>query len=61
MVKVIEAVYENGVFKPLEKVNLKDGEKVKIRVSNVVKRTRGILDRNIIEEVIDEIEGEGIL
>ena len=32
MAKVIEAVYENGVFKPLEKVNLKDGEKVKIRV-----------------------------
>jgi predicted DNA-binding antitoxin AbrB/MazE fold protein len=61
MGKVIEAVYEKGVFKPLEKVNLKDGEKVKIRVSNVVKRTRGILDRNIIEEVIDEIEGEGIL
>ena len=32
MGKVIEAVYEKGVFKPLEKVNLKDGEKVKIRV-----------------------------
>jgi len=61
MAKIIEAVYENGVFKPLEKVNLKDGERVRIRVSNVVKRTKGILDRNIIEEVIDEIEGEGIL
>jgi len=32
MAKVIEAVYENGVFKPLEKPNLKEGEKVKIRV-----------------------------
>lgn len=32
MAKVIEAVYENGVFKPLEKVNLKDGEKVMISV-----------------------------
>jgi predicted DNA-binding antitoxin AbrB/MazE fold protein len=61
MGKVIEAVYENGVFKPLEKVNLKDGERVKIKVSNIVKRTKGILDRNIVEEVIDEIEGEGIL
>ncbi len=29
---VIEAVYENGVFKPLKKVNLKDGERVKIRI-----------------------------
>ena len=61
MGKVIEAVYENGVFKPFEKVNLKDGERVKIKVSNIVKRTKGILDRNIVEEVIDEIEGEGIL
>ncbi len=32
MGKVIEAVYENGVFKPLKKVNLKDGERVKIRI-----------------------------
>ena len=32
MAKVIEAVYENGVFKLLEKVNLKDGEKVMVRV-----------------------------
>ena len=26
MAKVIEATYERGVFKPLEKVDLKDGE-----------------------------------
>ena len=32
MAKVIEAVYEDGVLKPLEKVDLKDGEKVRIRV-----------------------------
>ena len=32
MAKVIEAIYENGVFKPLEKVDLKEGEKVKIKV-----------------------------
>ncbi|HIP75247.1 MAG TPA: DUF104 domain-containing protein [Thermococcus paralvinellae] len=29
---IIEAVYENGVFKPLKKVKLKDGQKVKIRI-----------------------------
>ncbi len=29
---VIEAIYENGVFKPLKKVNLKEGERVRIRV-----------------------------
>ncbi|MDI9611099.1 MAG: antitoxin family protein [Archaeoglobales archaeon] len=32
MVKIIEAIYEDGVFKPLEKVELKDGEKVKLRL-----------------------------
>jgi len=32
MGKVIEAVYEKGVFKPLEKVDLKEGERVKIKV-----------------------------
>ena len=30
--KIIEAVYENGVFKPLEKVDLKEGEKVRLRI-----------------------------
>ncbi|MEM4945845.1 MAG: antitoxin family protein [Archaeoglobaceae archaeon] len=32
MVKIIEAIYEDGVFKPLEKVELKPGEKVRIRL-----------------------------
>ncbi len=32
MPKIIEAIYENGVFKPLEKVDLKEGEMVKLRV-----------------------------
>ncbi len=30
MSKVIDAVYENGVFKPLEKVSLKEHERVHI-------------------------------
>jgi len=32
MGKVIEAVYEKGVFKPLEKVDLKEGEIVEIEI-----------------------------
>ena len=32
MSEVIEAVYENGVFKPLEKVKIKEHEKVTIKV-----------------------------
>ena len=32
MAKIIEVVYENGVFKPLKKVDLKEGERVRIRI-----------------------------
>ena len=32
--KVIEAIYENGVLKPLEKLDLKEGEKVKIEIKS---------------------------
>lgn len=28
----IEAIYEKGVFRPIEKVELKDGEKVEITI-----------------------------
>ena len=40
MSKVIEAVYENGVFKPLEKVELKEGEKVRIQIDLSRKKKR---------------------
>ena len=30
MAKIIEAVYENGVLKPVEKLGLKDGQCVRI-------------------------------
>jgi predicted DNA-binding antitoxin AbrB/MazE fold protein len=33
MSKVIEAVYENGVFRPLEPVVLPEGEHVQVRMS----------------------------
>jgi len=32
MSKVIEAVYENGVLKPVEKLDLKDGQRVRIMI-----------------------------
>jgi len=34
MSKVIDAVYENGVFKPLEKINLKEHMKLKITLED---------------------------
>jgi len=36
MAKIIEAIYENGVFKPLENVNLKEGERVLIKVGDKI-------------------------
>ena len=64
MPKVIEAVYENGVFKPLEKIELKDGEKVRVEIKeSVVEEVAGILkvsDEKVRRafELIDD--GEGI-
>ena len=44
MPKLIEAVYENGVFKPLQKVDLKEGERVKVELKeSVVESVAGIL------------------
>lgn len=34
MSRVIEAVYENGVFRPLEKIDIKEHEKVALKVVN---------------------------
>ncbi len=64
MPKVIEAIYENGVFKPLEKVELKDGERVRVEIRvRVVDEVAGILkvsDEKVKRafELIDN--GEGI-
>lgn len=33
MPKTIEAIYEDGVFKPLKKIHIKEREKVKLTVS----------------------------
>ncbi|MEM2243426.1 MAG: antitoxin family protein [Archaeoglobaceae archaeon] len=41
MPKIIEAIYEDGVFKPLEKVDLKDGEKVRLEIKKDIDRLRG--------------------
>jgi len=32
MAKEVEAVYENGVLKPLERLDLREGERVKVEI-----------------------------
>ena len=62
MPKVIEAVYENGVFKPLEKITLKNGTRLKIEIrESITEKTKGIIDREKINDIIEEIESGGIL
>ena len=49
MARVIEAIYEKGVFKPLEKVDLKEGEIVEIEIKE--KRIS-----NRFYQVLEELE-----
>jgi len=32
MAKEVEAIYENGVLKPLERLDLREGERVKVEI-----------------------------
>jgi len=52
MTKTIEVVYENGVFKPLEKVELKEGEEMRIKIK--IKET---MDRSKkAKEILDKLK-----
>lgn len=57
MVRVIEAVYEGGVLKPLERVNLREGQRVRVRIEegivDVVKRYRDKLGILLSAEDVD--------
>ena len=57
MSKVIEVIYENGVFKPLEKVDLKEGERVKVIIEKSVEHLVGKYGRRKVNllELRDEI------
>ena len=59
MQKTIEVVYEKGVFKPLEKVEIPDGTKIPIRItkSDKLKKYRGILGE-VDEKLLKEFELE---
>jgi predicted DNA-binding antitoxin AbrB/MazE fold protein len=53
----IKAIYEHEVLKPLEKLDLKDGEEVELMLTKKIsERTFGLitLDHDIIEEIIED-------
>jgi len=60
MGKVIEVIYEDGVLKPLEKIDLKEGERVKIKfersLMEIIKSYQSKF--KLKEEDIEEFLGE---
>jgi len=52
MGKAIEVVYEDGVFKPLEKVELKEGGKAKI----IMEKEKGNLSSEDIKEIKEALK-----
>ena len=68
MSKVIRVRYEKGVLKPLEKLELEEGEEVEVvirrrpsQVFGVLLRRRPGLRLEEVDKVIEEIEDEGVL
>ncbi len=57
MGKVIEVVYEGGVLKPLQKVELKEGERVKVEIVEDISHLRGKYGKRKVnlQELRDEI------
>lgn len=66
MTNVIEAIYENGVLKPLKKLNLKEGQRVRIKIiekdpiqiareirARLRERVKG---KDMVEELVQERE-----
>ena len=49
---VIEAIYENGVFRPLRKVDLRDGTVVRLRIESV--KSKGLME--VIEKLSEKFK-----
>ncbi len=58
MQQKVEAVYENGVFRPLEPVSLREAEQVTLTISDPT-AGRSERDREIIERARKEVAAFG--
>jgi predicted DNA-binding antitoxin AbrB/MazE fold protein len=59
--QVIECIYEEGVFKPLQEVKIKEGTKLKIKVEKVdLSKYRGMFGKASAER-LQELEGDAYL
>ena len=66
MAKVVRAVYEKGVIKPLEPLNLREGEVILVAIQRPVRELFGILRKRNprvrpedVERVIEEVKDAG--
>ena len=58
MQKTIEVVYEKGVFKPLEKVEMEEGEKIKVEIKKLPEKLFGIFRGKDLTKLLEETEDE---
>jgi len=68
MTKAIRARYENGVLRPLEELDLREGDEVEIIIYKSPSQVFGILLRRKpdikpedVDKIIEEIERGGVL
>ncbi len=57
MRKVIEAIYEKGVFKPLQSVELEEGAKVlmiKEGIADILKKFGRKVNEDVLKEFLEE-------
>jgi Protein of unknown function DUF104. len=54
----IKAIYENGIIKPLEKLDLEEKEEIEIKIADTVRKTKGIIKLNpkIAKEIAESDE-----
>ena len=57
MDRVIEVVYENGVFKPLRRVEFKEGEILKVEIKGKVVTDKFYEKLERLKEKVKRIEG----
>jgi predicted DNA-binding antitoxin AbrB/MazE fold protein len=54
----IEVIYENGVFKPLEPVELKEGVRMRVEIKKLPDNLFGIFRGKDLMKLLEETEDE---
>ena len=56
MQKTIEVVYEKGMFKPLEPVELEEGERMALEIKKLPEKLFGIFRGKDLSKLLEETE-----